>query len=124
MELNDITDPRALNLIETCYREVEEETGIAKTAISDLKLRYITIRKTEGEIRLHHHFFGKVETEFALPKCTEGELHWVDKEYISELPMTTSVGEAVRHWLANLSSDVVYMVVVNTDGDTAIITEI
>ena len=97
MELSDIENPRALNLIETCYREVYEETGIEKSSIKNLKLRYIAVRKVDGEISWHHHYIGELDAEISLPDCDEGELHWVDKRDIIDLPMTTLVKEALRH---------------------------
>jgi len=124
MEIGDITTPRALDLIETCYREVQEETGITKPDIKNLKLRYIAVRKVDDEIRLHYHFMGKVETKIPLPTCEEGELHWVDKKDICNLQMTTSVGQAIKHWLANPGSDEIYMVAVNKTGDGATILEL
>jgi len=36
LEMDDIKNPRALDLIETCYREIQEETGIEKSDILNL----------------------------------------------------------------------------------------
>ena len=127
MELSDITNPRKLNLIETCYREVQEEIGISKADISNLRLRYIVIRKAmrkDGEeISMHHHYIGEVETEFTPPECIEGEFHWVDKKDILDLPMTPMVKEALRHWLSNPENNNVYLVAVNKENDSASILE-
>ncbi|MCL2285952.1 MAG: NUDIX domain-containing protein [Firmicutes bacterium] len=124
MEISDITDPRAFDIIETCYREIFEEAGICKSDIKNLKLRYIAARKVDNEIRLHHHFMGEVDTEFPLPICEEGELYWVAKKDIPGLPMSTTVGEAVKHWLANPENDGVYMVAVNKTDSGADISEL
>ena len=119
IDMSDITNPRALILAETCYREVYEETGITRENIRNMKLRYIAIRKDGDEIRIHHHFIGEMETEIPLPECEEGELRWVNKNDIPHLPMSTSVGEALKHWLANPYSDDVYMVAVDKTGENA-----
>ena len=124
IDINDITNPRALNLAVTCFREVYEETGIARESIRDLKLRYIATRKVGDEIRFHHHFIGEMETEIPLPKCEEGELHWVCKDDIPRLPMSTSVGEALKHWLANPHSNDVYMVAVDKAGENATVLQL
>lgn len=124
MELTDIENPRALSIIETCYREVYEEAGIEKSNIKNLKLRYIAVRKIDGEIRWHHHYIGELESEIVLPDCDEGELHWIDKIDIPNLPMTTSVKEALKHWLLYPKSDDVFMVAVSKDNNSATIIEL
>ena len=121
MDLTDIKNPRAINLSETCCREVFEEAEIPGAAIKNLKLRYITVRKTENQIRWHHHYFGELEIEVPLPKCSEGEFHWVDKTNMLSLPMSTSVREAVKHWIHNPQDDTVYMVIVSADNETTVV---
>jgi len=121
MEVNDMKDPRALAIVDTCYREVYEETGIERAAIQNLKLRYIAIRKADGEIRMHHHFIGEIETEVALPHCDEGDLHWVDKADIPALPMSPSVGLTLKHWLSNIESEDIFLVAVNDTNESATI---
>jgi len=121
MELNEIIDPRALNLMETCYREVQEETGITKSDIKNLKLRYIVIRKLGTDIRFHHFFMGEVKTKMPLPECEEGELHWVDMNDVCDLHMSESVKPVVKHWAANLDSDEIFMIAINKTCDKATI---
>ena len=124
IDLTDIQNPRALDIIKTCYREVYEETGIHKSDIKDLKLRYIAVRKVDGEIRWHHHFIGKLETEIALPNCDEGELHWVEKNDIPNLAMTTTVKEALKHWLLYPEAEDVFLIAVNKSNDSATILDL
>jgi len=125
MELDDITNPRELTLIETCYREVLEETGICRSDIHNLKLKYITVKKDPSEVRLHYNFMGELKTEIPLPKCDEGELHWICKNDILALPMSNTVRETVKHWLlADNPCDDVYIVAVNKAGDAATICEL
>lgn len=124
MDMCDIKNPRALDLAETCYREVLEETGIEKSQIRNLKLRYIAVRKGGAEIRLHHHFFGELENEIPLPECNEGELHWKHKSEIHDLYMTMSIKEALKHWINNPGSEGVYVVAVNPADDSAVVTEV
>ena len=119
MDLTDIKDPRALDLVETCYREIYEETGISKADIHNLRLRYVAIRRAVGEIRIHYHHIGEVAVEFPLPMCNEGELYWVDKKDIPGLPMPTTINEAMMHWLANPNSDEVYLIAINKANDAA-----
>ena len=124
LDMCDITNPRALDLAETCYREVQEETGIDKSQIRNMKLRYIAVRKDGADIRLHHYYFGELEKEIPLPECSEGEFHWKDKNEILALPMTTSGKEAVRHWINNPDIEGVYFIAVNPAGESAVISEV
>jgi 8-oxo-dGTP diphosphatase len=117
LDLNDIKNPKALDMLETCYREVQEETGITRDEICYLKLRYIAMRRDGDEIRLHHHYFGELENEIALPECDEGELHWINKADLPGLPMTTSGKEALMHWILHPDDEGVYFVAVNPAGD-------
>ena len=121
IDLTDINNPRAIDLTETCCREVYEETGIPKSAIKDLKLRYIAVRLIDNQVRWHHHYFGEIENEVSLQECTEGELHWVNKSEILDLPMTTSVKEAVKHWIQNPHEDAIFMVAVSPNNETAVV---
>ena len=124
MELDEITDPRALDLTETCLREIAEEAGIARTGIHNLRLKYISTRKVDREISLHYHHIGELHTKIPLPRCDEGEFHWVHKNDIPDLPMSVSVGEALRHWLATPENDEIYLVAVNKSGDSAKVLEL
>ncbi|MCL2357429.1 MAG: NUDIX domain-containing protein [Defluviitaleaceae bacterium] len=129
MDAGDIRDPRTLDLRETCLREVAEEAGVAAEEIRNLTLRYLAIRKTENELRLTYHFFGELETEIPPPECDEGELFWTDTKKIPDLPMSTSVKEALLHWmknpgLKNSAAGKVFFVAVNPDGAGAVVSEI
>ena len=105
------------NPLAACYREIEEETGITGDSIINLRLRYISVRNTEDEIRVVYYFFGNTTEEIILQPCDEGTLHWVDIRDIPTKPMTFSVEEITRHWLANPDSDSVYVCCVNKDNN-------
>ena len=124
LEMSDFTNPRAVETLEACYREVEEETGILRTDIYDLKLRYIAVRKVDSEVRLHYHYFGKLEQEILPPHCDEGEFFWVDKSGLLDLPMSTSIKETVRHWVCNPDCGEIYLVAVDKTASSAVISGI
>jgi len=124
LDICDIKNPRAIDLAETCYREVYEETGIPSTDISNLKLKYIAVRKYGNEVRLHYYYFGEVTSEIPLPQCNEGEFFWIQKKDVPSLPMSTSVKEAIMHWLNHPESDAVHLVAVSPAGDYATISEV
>ena len=50
-----------LNDAKACVlRELEEELGLRETDIKNLKLRYVTLRRTKGEIRQNYFFFAEL----------------------------------------------------------------
>ena len=54
-EENELNDPKACVL-----RELEEELAVTKDMITDLELRYVSLRRTKGEIRQNYYFFAKL----------------------------------------------------------------
>ena len=124
LDISDIKNPKAIDLAETCYREIQEEANIAKHKIIDLKLKYISTSKEGNDIRLHYHFFGTLTHEVSLPQCTEGEFHWVEKSKIPDLPMSPSVNEVTKHWIQNPNTDELFLVAVAPSSDSAVISPI
>ena len=88
-----------LNDARSCIlREMEEELGLTEAEISDLKLRYVTLRLKNGEIRQNYFFFGKLDTGREL-KSTEGILHWKTDADFRDLPMPASAKHMILHYL-------------------------
>ena len=52
-ETFELNDARACVL-----RELKEELGLDKDDLENLTLRYVTLRRTKGEIRQNYYFFG------------------------------------------------------------------
>jgi 8-oxo-dGTP diphosphatase len=93
METNELNDP-----METCLREIKEETGISKENIYNLKLRYIVIRQYKNIIRQNYIYFGETNiTE--LSETEEGTLHWINEEELLEKEYTKTYTEMMRHYL-------------------------
>ena len=91
-EQNELNDARACVL-----RELFEETGLTESDISGLKLRYITQRLKNCEIRLNYYFFAELIKQTAL-KSTEGEICCFKPEEISALEMPLSAAQMLRHY--------------------------
>ena len=68
---------------ECLIREVKEETGLTLTKYCYRGL--ITFVSNEAETE-YMHLFTATEFTGELQECNEGELHWVDKEKVLELP--------------------------------------
>ena len=88
-----------LNDARTCVlREMQEELGLTESDVEGLKLRYITLRLKNGEIRQNYYFFGKLRTDREL-ESTEGKLHWFTYEEAEHLEMPASAKYMMRHYL-------------------------
>lgn len=77
-ESEELNDAKACVL-----RELKEELGLFEKDIDGLAMRYITLRRTNGEIRQNYYFFAKLKDE-------------VDENLISTkvyIGVTNSVGE-------------------------------
>ena len=92
-EEEELNDPEACVL-----REMREELGLEGKDIYDLKLRYITHRLKNGEIRQNYYFFAKLIGEAPL-QSTEGILRWVHMEGFGALPMPVSAKHMMMHYL-------------------------
>jgi len=88
-----------LNDAKMCaLREMQEELNLTDADVDDLKLRYITLRLKNGEIRQNYYFFGKLKTERPL-ESTEGNLHWFSYEEAENLQMPASAKHMMLHYL-------------------------
>lgn len=95
MEPEEIGDARACVL-----REVREETGLTEADMEGLRLRYVTVRHTKGEIRYNHYFFADIKPGIALTEdCPEGKLAWVPLEEVMDRNMPVSAKHMLEHYL-------------------------
>ena len=89
----ELNDARACAL-----REMREELGLTEADVADLKLRYITLRLKNGEIRQNYYFFGKLIRDRKL-ESTEGNLRWFTYEEAEFLHMPASAKHMMLHYL-------------------------
>lgn len=88
-----------LNDAKACaLREMQEELGLTENDVENLKLRYITLRLKNGEIRQNYYFFGRLKTQRLL-ESTEGNLHWFSYEEAENLQMPASAKHMMLHYL-------------------------
>ena len=92
-EEEELRDPEACIL-----REMREELGLEPEDICDLRLRYITQRFMNGEIRQNYYFFAKLNRE-GLLQSTEGLLRWITPDEFTDLPMPVSAKHMMLHYL-------------------------
>ena len=92
-EQDELNDARKCVL-----REMQEELGLTESDVADMKLRYITLRLKNGEIRQNYYFFGKLRTAKNL-QSTEGNLKWFTYEEAAYLQMPASAKHMMLHYL-------------------------
>lgn len=94
-EQEELNDARAALL-----REVNEEIGLEEQDLEDLRLRYITLRQKDGEIRQNYYFFARLAAGAKVPDiCSEGILEWVPVAEVCERDMPYTAGYVMRHYL-------------------------
>ena len=111
----ELNDARACAL-----RELQEELGLTEQDVENLKLRYITLRKMNGEIRQNYYFFGRLKQEREL-QSTEGNLRWIRDEEFTDLPMPVSAKHMILHYLKEgRNTDYLYAGITEENGTSFI----
>lgn len=93
-EKDELNDARACVL-----REMGEELGITEADVENLKMRYITYRLKDGEIRQNYYFFGQLKEGREL-ESAEGKLRWIPYDGFENLNMPVSAKHMILHYLA------------------------
>ena len=93
-------EPWELNDAAACaLRELEEELGITREEITDMKLRYLTTSYVNGEIRLNYYFFANLKDgEKRNLSSNEGKLRWFAPTEIPELNMAFTARFVMEHY--------------------------
>ena len=85
---------------ENCVlREMEEELGLVPADITDLTLRYVTVRYMGHEIRQNYYFFAQLKGEKSL-NSREGQLRFFTWEELKTIDMPVSARHMMDHYLA------------------------
>lgn len=89
-----------LNDAKACVlRELDEELGLVESDIDNLSLRYITLRRANGEIRQNYFFFAELNDVDKELSSDEGIIRWFDFSELSELEMPFSAKFVIEHYL-------------------------
>lgn len=107
------------NPLETCYRELEEETGITEEQVQDIELRYVSMAVRDDEVQTIYYYIGNIASECELPPCDEGNLYWVHVADMCNLEMSFSVRQITNHWYSNLKDKSLYICVTNREEKRA-----
>lgn len=107
----ELNDARACAL-----RELNEELGLSESDVDGLKLRYITLRQMNGEIRQNYYFFGRLKVDRDL-QSTEGTLRWIRDEEFENLKMPVSAKHMILHYLKEgRNTDLLYAGITEEKG--------
>jgi 8-oxo-dGTP diphosphatase len=101
-----------LNDAKACVlREMKEELSVTEDMISDMKLRYVSLRRTNGEIRQNYYFFANLKNEYINGLVSdEGDLKWFELSEVSDLKMPYSAKYMIEHYLTTgRENDKVYV---------------
>lgn len=112
-ECEELNDAKACVL-----RELKEELGLCESDILNLKLRYVTLRSTKGEIRQNYYFFADLcESVSESLVSTEGFCKWFNLDEISGLEMPYTAKFVMNHYCEfGRFTDALYVGVANADG--------
>lgn len=94
-EENELNDPKHCVL-----RELEEELGLTEKDLTNFEMRYVTLRRTNEEIRQNYYFFAEVVDEEKLNLTSnEGILQWFNVAEINVLEMPYTAKYVIEHYL-------------------------
>ncbi len=96
-------EPGELNDPRTCVmRELREELSVTEDMVSGLRLRYITLRRVNGEIRQNYYFFAELRGGPGIQlRSSEGVLQWFPMgPELNALEMPFSARFMMRHYLS------------------------
>ncbi len=118
-EENELNDAKACVI-----RELNEEISLNENDIENLKLKYITLRHTEGEIRQNYYFFAQIKSSNKKEiTSNEGNLKWFNKDDIINLNMPFTAKYVLEHYFeTGINNDIIYGAVAN--GKRLIFTEL
>ena len=94
-EKDELCDARACVL-----REMREEIGLCEKDLTDMKMRYVTLRLKNGEIRQNYYFFAQLRPGAEIAgSCGEGRLEWADLETVLDRKMPHTAWHMLAHYL-------------------------
>ena len=94
-EKDELCDARACVL-----REMREEIGLGEDDLIDMRMRYVTLRLKNGEIRENYYFFAQLKPDVEIAEsCGEGRLEWADIHGVLEKKMPHTAWYMLEHYL-------------------------
>lgn len=113
-----------LNDARVCVlRELEEELGITEKEIENLCLRYVTLRRSKGEIRQNYYFFADLKDGLSREFFSnEGVSRWFPVSELTTLEMPFTSKYVIEHYLkVGCKTHMIYGGI--ADGEKVVFTE-
>lgn len=114
-----------LNDAKACIlRELQEELGIKESELQDLRLRYVTLRRTKGELRQNYYFFAGLKEDVGeAVTSNEGVCKWFDVSELTSLQMPFTARFVIEHYLREgRNTDMIYAGI--ADGEKVVFIEL
>lgn len=94
-------EPEECNDARACVlRELFEEIGLREQDLDQIRMRYITLRLKNGEVRQNYYFFADIREGVKLSgDCDEGTLAWQNCEGMMKLDMPVTAKAVMGHYL-------------------------
>ena len=108
-----------LNNAKACVlRELNEELNLDENDIDNLSMRYVTLRRTNGEIRQNYYFFANLKENVTDDLCSnEGDVKWFPEKDIGILEMPYTAKYVMEHYcVTGRFTDKLYVGVTNEKG--------
>ena len=108
-----------LNNATACVlRELNEELKLSENDIDNLSLRYVTLRRTNGEIRQNYYFFANLKEHIVGGlHSNEGIVKWFSTGDINTLEMPYTAKYVMEHYCTiGRFSNKLYTGVANENG--------
>ena len=81
-------------------RELEEETGVRREMLEDIRFKYVTLRLKKGEIRQNYYYFASLKDDVNLQMDSdEGKLRWVPLAQVMDKEMPLTAKFMLEHYL-------------------------
>lgn len=112
-------EPFELNDAKACViREMQEELGLGEEDIQNLSFRYVTLRRTNGEIRQNYYFFAELKESIDDNLVSnEGMVQWFSVKEIAELEMPYTAKYVLEHYcLQGQFTNKLYAGITNENG--------
>lgn len=94
-EEKELNDPRGCML-----RELEEEIGLREEALENLKLRYVTLRLKNGEIRQNYYYFAQLKADVQVSLISdEGRVEWIPYDQVMNRKMPLTAEYMLAHYM-------------------------
>ena len=96
MEEGELNSPQTGML-----RELREELGLRESNLKSLRLRYITQRLKDGEVRQIYYYFAEIADKTLASASTEGQLKWLSLADACTLPMPVTAKRMLEHYISH-----------------------